>query len=474
VADIVHPVELGGAEQIRANLAAVSQSIEAAEAAVACVEAARQGLRSVSEHVSEMLCLLDDPGAIRPGEEREADGLPAGAAADAPRHARSAALEHHCRAIDAVAEQTRFGKARLLDGTFGCRAAAFGAGLEFVAAPDGVRSSPPEGYPVMITQQATRATLLAAVPLTDERIDQGIRLALATDGRTVEYWTRRGQSLDQVVAGLQLALSDGGLELTVQAGAGNRLLVQHRRAGSAPVFRAESSVPGVLAGADAPAAVVRNGRDVAGTLNGEPARGQGTLLVGLPDNRTTAGLAVRFLGPDPAGASPGPGWKDGRLAAGRVLVSQQRLHLRWQGPDGDPPALRLDAVRCRDLGRREDAHGSIASLADVPRLADEDPVTARGCILGAQQEIDAVLEPVRAAGERILPDHLARLRIQAQNLAAADQRITLPQSAVEAVQALLRGIQADNLRALAAQHSPAPGTLLRLLEDDIRKEPRWN
>ncbi len=445
--------ELHESEQMRAAIVAVNQAIEASELAAAWVGRAGEGLREALAHARMM-------------EQTARKAVSAGC--DFPSAEVWEQLQDrwrkHRQAIDAVAEKNRFGPVQLLDGTLGCRAAAFGRGLELVRVADGVRSSPPEGYEILISQEPTRPTLLGDLPLTEPEIAHGIALALEVDGHRAEVQAAPGRSPEAVAADLQAAAKQASLPVSVQLGPGSRLLVQHARLGSHFRILAESSVPGVLSNLDGKARIVSNGKDVGGTLHGEPGLGRGQILTGCPDNRFTPGLAVSFRPWLHGGA---PGWKYGKLAAGRVLISQQRLRLRWDGADAAHLALRLDPVRCADLGRGEDGADAVVCLADTTTLPRERADAAVAAIGRAREQLEATLREVLEAGELALPAHLSRLRVQAQNLAAASHAITAPQLAMDAVRTLVRGLRIDGDTPLTIQNSVPPKAMLRLLDGEL-------
>jgi hypothetical protein len=217
---------------------------------------------------------------------------------------------------------------------------------------------------------------------------------------------------------------------------------------------------------------VANGRDIAGTLHGEPAAGDGQVLTGDRENRFTPGLAVRYR----PMARPGDGWKDGRLVAGRVLVAQQCLRLRWEGPEEQNATLRLDPVLCKLLGRVDDGDGMPVCLADITSLPPERAGMAARTAGKACVELSAMLERVRAAAEAILPRQITRLRVQAQNLDAASQAITAPDLAVDVVTALVGGLRRGEGGALTAPHAVGARSLLKLLETDPATDgvPKFN
>jgi hypothetical protein len=453
-ADWTH--ELGAAEQLRALSVSVHQAIEATETAAAWIGAAAAGLEEALAHLSAMEEAL---AAAR------AAGRPACLAAWADLQER---WRKHCRAIDAVGHKTRFGSVALLDGTLGCRAAAFGPGLTLVSAGEGARSSPPDGFPVIIRQEPTRCTLIGELPLDDDAIAGGVALAVIASGRRATATARPPQTRAEVAEALAAAARAADLPVSVLAGPGGRLLIQHARHGSAHRLAAESSLPGILSRLDGTPMEAANGRDVAGTIAGEPATGRGLILTGDPYNRRTAGMTVRYF-PATGGA---PGWKRGEFEAGRVAVSQQRLHLRWEAPDCAPVSLRLDAVRCANLGRGVDDRDEPVSLENLPGWPPARSETAADVLRRASEQVRDILRQVQHAQRQALPRHLARLSVQAQNLEAAGSAITAPQVALDAARVLARGLSGDAAQLGALRRGLTPSALLRLLDGNDAPEER--
>ncbi len=511
------------AEHSRLQVAALNQAIEATERALALVQAAGCGLEAISESIGSMQALLlaagpqpdaGAPGAGAPGADGTGAGGTAAEGTAAEGTVRPAgctgisgsawaalqqALAEQCRAIDALAEQTRFGQTRLLDGSLGCRAAAAGEHLQLVAVGGRVRSSPPEGYAVLLTQEPTRATLLAEQPLTPEAIASGVRLEVREGGRSAAILTRPGQDAQGVVQELNSALDQQGLDVRTQATSAGRLLLQHRRCGRAAWFEAQSSLPGLLSEGARPQRVA-NGQDIAGSMHGEPCLGEGQLLSGRADNRCTAGLVVRYFDPIPAASASDPrpaaraapdGWKQGRLLAGRVLVVQQCLELRVVSAETpaalqDQP-LRLDSMRCRDLGRGPHLTGEVPSLEHVPHAAPDQAAQALAVIRQAGRQAEAIRRQVQQALHTALPAHLETLREHAEHVLAGDHpaltdmaadvwaanlsaaQSVLPQAGADGpgtlVRDLLLSIPLQGQRALLAQHHPPAPAMLRLLAE---------
>jgi hypothetical protein len=450
-------------EACRGELAGIHQAIQAAEEGLALVSAARLGLEAVYRRLGRMAATFERAG---PGA---ADGL---AWAEALRATRSEA-----EAIDRLAAETRFGGTHLLDGSFGCKGAAFGPWLEFVSAAGTVRSSPPEGYAVVLTQEPTRATVLGEEPLTAVRIAAGEFLELETEGRRVCVATHAGQTATESVAALRTALAANGLPLGIALTAGERLLVHHLRYGRKWRFRAKSRSPGILSSRAGLPQEVANGRDVAGTLHGEPALGEGQVLLGLPGNRATAGLAVRYTGTPPpgfeppqargkgAGPAPRDGWKDGILEAGRVLVVQRALVLRVSA--AEQFELRLDSVACAGLGAESGIQDGLPSVAAALRAGPHQWEHALAVVERARAGVGRTLATALRLEREVLAVHLARLRVEAENLLASHGTAGRPDDAGDWVAQLGEQLRREGAGALAVQRSPRQTVLLRLLSNEV-------
>jgi len=380
-----------------------------------------------------------------------------------------------------VAETTCFGPRRLLDGSLGCSGVAVGDGLEFVGAGPHTRSSPPHGYEVLLSEEPVRATVLGERALTVDRIAEGVRLSLREGGRAARLVTQRGQTPRDVAAALQAAAREAGLALAVEATGDGRLLVQHRLFGSAYRFAVGSSLPGVLSTPQGAPRVVSNGRDIAGTMNGEPAWGDGQTLTGCFGNPTTDGLVVRYTGLPFTGATgrlrhSRPSVLKPRVFAGRVVVAQQALVFRLGGAPAEQINLRLDSVRPQHLARGVANASGFAALADVRVTGSVALRDALLMVAQARAEVETGLEALRKLAHGTLTEALGRLRVQSQNVAASVPDLHAPDAALHAVQALSLAIVREARTALSAQAHPPQGSLLELLDDDetTHPGPRWN
>lgn len=467
---------VGPTEQIRAEVAGLNQAIQDTEKTLAITASAMAYLATIAEALEEMKSLANAfaPPSGHRGTEKEARGQ---TAQDFP-----SALGNLLERIDFAAESARFGDLRLLDGSLGCTGAAVGDGLYFVSASDETRSSPPQGYEVLLTHEPVRATLLAETPLTAERIASGMRLALAESGRRARMVTTGGQTSGDVVKALRAVVDEAGLPLLVESTSDGRLVVQHGHFGSAFGFTAASSEPGVLSGLDGRPLDVANGQDIAGTIHGEPARGDGLTLTGNPGNIVSSGLMIRYTGLPFTGANQWlprsrPAILEPAVFAGRVIVAQQALKLRMPVVQEGMMVLRLDSAYTRALGRGVESESGFSSLADIRLDSPGQAGDALAVIASALEDLNGRMERLRELAAHRLPAMLAAWRVKAQNLHAADSALSGDAgevSPMELVRRLSAAIQHQGRGALNAQAKPSRGSMLELLVAEPGDEKRLN
>jgi hypothetical protein len=165
-----------------------------------------------------------------------------------------------------------------------------------------------------------------------------------------------------------------------------------------------------------------------------------------------------------------------RVFAGRVVVAQQALAFRLDGDPGQTVNLPLASVNPEQLARGVATASGFASLAEVRVGAPGQVRDAQALVQRARTEVDGQREAVRALAQGRLTETLARLRVQAQNLAAATADLLAPGAALAAVQALSQHILREARSALSAQAHPPQSSLLELLREDheTTRGPRWN
>ncbi len=173
--------------------------------------------------------------------------------------------------------------------------------IAFVSATDATRPSPATGYEVVITQVATRATASASIAQTGaSTTDERLTFSGSLFGN--EPYTLvipAGSTIDDTIARIN---SDARLKNLVVASKDSegRLVIQARNYGSASSFTVVSDqAASATSSGIGTTAINAQGQDVAGTINGEPATGQGQFLTGNSGNPNTAGLQIRVLATTP-------------------------------------------------------------------------------------------------------------------------------------------------------------------------------
>lgn len=173
------------------------------------------------------------------------------------------------------------------------------ADLKYVSATSVAQASPAAGYEVNVTQAATRGSLVAGTAQTGPRT-------------TAETLTFRGSAFGtsgiavDLDAGTDLAATvtkingDGRLkDLLTASIEGGKLRIDAKKFGAggnftlASNFSSSGSNSGVGVGGEGTTVL---GLDVAGTINGEEATGNGQFLSGKTGNAKTEGLQIQYAG----------------------------------------------------------------------------------------------------------------------------------------------------------------------------------
>ena len=162
-----------------------------------------------------------------------------------------------------------------------------------VYAPDG---TPAGAYPVSISSSATQATDAGDISSTGT-ITAAENLGFTQGSATANYSATAGESLSAIAAGLNQAFAQAGLSLYASANTvsgGTQLVVSSVGYGSSQTFSATSSNTAAgqtgLAGSSGSAGFA--GTDVAGTIDGVAATGNGQLLSIPSASSTLPGLAI--------------------------------------------------------------------------------------------------------------------------------------------------------------------------------------
>ena len=155
-------------------------------------------------------------------------------------------------------------------------------------------------YSVQLTQSATQATATGSV-LAGGTVSAGESLDIKMNGVDANFAVSAGQSLSEVATGLNQLFAAQGFGLSAYVQNGDQLTVASDAYGSANGFSIASSAPGAgttgLGGAVADAPVDYAGTDVAGSINGVAATGNGQELIAPSSDPALHGLSLLVTTP---------------------------------------------------------------------------------------------------------------------------------------------------------------------------------
>jgi len=431
------------AEHLRAEIASLNLALQQAETASALTQRVAEGLAEAETHLAKLDSLVTQAVSGVAGKDLEDRAREIGAV---------------LRKLENLAARTRFGDRALLDGSLSPLVEVRGEGLRFVAASSRTRASPADGFPVVVRTFPARARLEGERVVTPELLRKPIRLGVRAGDYWAEASTEGGESYAGLCAALTWAIRKGGLELQVVESTGRRLALEHVRYGPGRRFWAESFPAGILSLMDGSPRIAGDGRDVEGTLNGEPAQGQGETLAGRPGNRTTAGLVVAWTGPPPPVGESDPG---AGVRVGSVVILSRGLNLRFGAAESQGLLVQAPSLLPSALGRNVFSHSGFANLAEIrvetPRLTQDSLRVVERARAEVHQARQAVIQELN---ERVLP-RLNELRAQIGQAA--------PESTGDArwagqLAALVTGqMEDDQSQARQAQLQPPPGAVMKLI-----------
>jgi len=302
------PATLVISEQMRGQIASIQQAILNSEASISMVQTAEAAMTEVNNLLISIRQL-----AIHAANE--------GANDEKMLQADQAEIENALDTIDRIARTSQFGTRTLLDGSNGANGIAVGDGLSFVAAEPITQSSPADGYPIDITQAATRSRQMGERAITIDDLIEGFEIILSEGGKNVKWamsnpddssavrtmkdrlespgsqadTTRVVGDIRTIIAQkLQEKVDDAGLNLRVFVDReSQRLIVEHREFGSEHEVFTSTSREGVLGHEAGRIESAPRGRDVEGMINGKIGFGKGNLLSG-PANTEVEGLVIEF------------------------------------------------------------------------------------------------------------------------------------------------------------------------------------
>jgi len=232
------PAQLQISENLRAQGAGLRQAIDNSEMAVSLMQTAEGALEEVSRALVQARQLavhagnegVNDPNMML-ADQREINNI----------------LEQ----VNRVATSTQYGHNYLLDGSRAGNGVTTGDHLEFVEGGTEAHSSSVGGYDIKINNAATRATHSGTVGLTKGVIDAGEQITVSEGGRTVNFKTEKGKSVEQTLNDLESAINDAGLNIDLMreyppgtsSGAPQAITLRHRSSEASIPIRLQAIQP---------------------------------------------------------------------------------------------------------------------------------------------------------------------------------------------------------------------------------------
>jgi flagellin len=349
----------------------------------------------------------------------------------------------------------------LLDGSRAGNGVTTGAHLEFVGGGTEAHSSSVGGYGININNAATRATHSGTVGLTQGVIDAGEQITISEAGRTVNFKTEKGKSVEQTLNELETAINEAGLKIDLMrefppatsSGAPQSITLRHKEFGSEHTFQAASNTAGLVSSVSNIPERIANGTDVSGEINGEEASGRGQILTGDIGADTVEGIKLRYTGETaPAGGN-----------AGTVTFSQNSLTFQVGGEANQFSEFSLSSIKVNDLGKGEANASGFDSLAQVKVMNSEQAQDAIRVIDKAIGEVNSKRGAMGAFQKNNLESNLNYLRIAHENSVSSESVIRDADMAEEMATFTRNQIMMEASTSMLAQANQNSMTVLKLI-----------
>ena len=442
------PAQLQISENLRAQASGLRQSIDNSEMAISLMQTAEGALEEVSRALIQARQL-----AVHAGNE--------GANDPNMLQADQSELNNILEQVNRIATSTQYGHNYLLDGSRAGNGVTTGDYLEFVDGSTEAHSSGVGGYNININNAATRATHAGTAALTQAMIDSGEQITISEGGRTVNFLTEKGKSVEQTLNDLETAIVDAGLKIDLMrpyppatsSGAPQAITLRHKEFGSEHTFHVASNTAGLVSSVSNIDKLIANGTDVSGEINGEQASGRGQILTGEPGADTVEGIKIRYTGETaPAGGN-----------AGTVTFSQNSLTFQIGAEANQFSEYSLGSIKTNDLGRGEENSSNFDSLAQISVLNSEQAQDAIRIIDKAIQEVNGSRGEMGAFQKNNLESNLNYLRIAHENSISSESVIRDADMAEEMATFTRNQIMMEASTSMLAQANQNSMTVLKLI-----------
>jgi flagellin len=436
------PAQLMISEQMRAQIASVSQAIENAHTGVSMV----QTTEAVLDEVNRLLVSIRQR-AIHAANE----------AANDPNmlEADQFEIKNALESMDRIAQFSQFGKKKLLDGSNGVNGLAAGDGLTFLKASPDTIGSTPQGYEIRITQGATKATYTSEFALTNEIINEEINISMEENGRVASITTKKGEDIQVFLRRLQNALDLDGLDVEVSKTEDNRIAFTHGKFGSESNFTVVADKAGFVSTSLTEPNFIENGMDLAGTINNQLAFGHGRILTAA-EGTEASGLQVLYSGDTPS---------DPTQPVGRVKVNQGSLVFQV-GPDaGQQVSVALNSVNTRTMGLNVPNDSQYKSLSEVDVRTPQGAQDTMRLVDKAIDDVTSVRGELGAVQKNAMESNIRYLNVSREELISAESVIRDADMAAEVSEFTRNKIIMASGLAMLGQANQLSNNVLSLIQN---------
>lgn len=429
------PESLVMSEGLRAQIAGVQQALKNTEFSLSMVQTAEGALVEVNNLLIEMRQL-----ATTAANEGATDF---GALISLQFQIRTA-----IEGIDRVSQFTRFGNKNLLDGSQGVTGMGGNEELVFLNATSKTISSPLSGYDVDINEMPLRASLIEDL---DDEDASGLQITLEEeDGAIIRVRNPEGATAVGFANRLQKAAFSANMNLDIRYDEDDEeLTIEHREYGFTKGFTITSSKDGILVD-DPFEPQLFLGQDIEGTINDEPAEGDGLVLTGDFNNSKTSGLSVAFLG-------------DGTGNAGTVTVAQNALKFQSGTSADEQIKVALNSTHSTVLGRGVDNTSGFENLSQIRLTSTQEAIDAIRLVDEALDQLSSMRGQLGSVQKHTLETNISVLRSSAEHLTAAESSIRDTDMALEIANFTKNQIITETAAAAVAQANQTAARVLRLL-----------
>jgi flagellin len=442
------PANLQISERLRAQTSGLRQAIDNSETAISMVQTAEASMDEVSRSLINARQL-----AVHAANEGANDAF--------MLQSDQQEVDNILTTINRVANQAQYGNKYLLDGSAAGNGVTVGKDLEFVTATHEAKTSGVNGYSVEIMRAATRSEVMGTKALSQGIIDAGEQLTITEGGRTLDFQTVAGRSVEQTLNDLGKAISDAGLNVdllrpdaaTTPNGQPLQINLRHKEFGSEHSFTAASKTAGLLSAKGDTSDWIQTGVDVAGEVNGEDATGRGQELTAGPGATTAQGVVVRYSG------EKAP---EGNFA-GTLTFSQNSLTFQIGANDGQTSTTSVRSMRPDQLGRAVLNGSGFASLTEVDVTSLQGATDSIRVIDRAIEQVAIQRGDLGAFQKDNLESNLNYLRIANEELTSSESVLRDADMASEMTAFTRNQIMTQAGTAMLAQANQLPTSVLSLL-----------